>query len=77
MHRKKPETPQKALPEKLDFNCLKELLTADPPPKGRICIMQVLSLKDVEQEKAQAAAAEGEQGPPKSEKERMKAVKYK
>ncbi len=58
---------------KLDFNSLKTMLQETDPSvlKTQKFVMQVLSLKDVESEKIKEGA------PEKSEKEKMKAVKFK
>jgi hypothetical protein len=58
---------------KLDFNSLKIILQETDPNalKGQKFVMQVLSLKDVESDKNKEGA------PEKSEKEKMKAVKFK
>ncbi|TNV82842.1 hypothetical protein FGO68_gene14200 [Halteria grandinella] len=77
---KKSTTPTKDPPpppgtiKSLDFNCLHTLLTTEDKEslKGRYFTVQILSLKDMEAEKAGTAAAEG-----RSEKDRNKAVKYK
>ncbi len=58
---------------KLDFNTLRTILQENDPNalKGQKFVMQVLSLKDVEADKNKEGA------PEKSEKDKIKAVKFK
>ena len=60
---------------KLDINGLRTILQEKDPNvlKGQKFVMQVLSLKDVEADKNKEGGVLAE----KSEKERMKAVKFK